>query len=79
MKEGVPLLLIREYSGINRSQRVPDRTKTTHRKPLVKCFLTIDSRCEIPVHSLLLSSLRRPCVLPSGIVQLGGFSTFELM
>ena len=38
--EGVPLLLIPEYSGINKGQRVPDRSKTAHRKPLVKCFLT---------------------------------------
>ena len=39
--KGVPLLLIPEYSGINKGQRVPDRSKTAHRKPLVKCFLTI--------------------------------------
>ena len=39
-REGVPLLLIPEYSGINKGQRVPDRSKTAHRKPLVKCFLT---------------------------------------
>ena len=38
--KGVPLLLIPEYSGINKGQRVPDRSKTAHRKPLVKCFLT---------------------------------------
>ena len=38
--KGVPLLLIPEYSGINEGQRVPDRSKTAHRKPLVKCFLT---------------------------------------
>ena len=36
----VPFLLIPEYSGINKGQRVPDRSKTAHRKPLVKCFLT---------------------------------------
>ena len=36
----MPLLLIPEYSGINKDQRVPDRSKTAHRKPLVKCFLT---------------------------------------
>ena len=40
-RKGVPLLLIPEYSGINKGQRVPDRSKTAHRKPLVKCFLTI--------------------------------------
>ena len=33
-------LLISEYSGINKGQQVPDRSKTAHRKPLVKCFLT---------------------------------------
>ena len=38
--KGLPLLLIPEYSGINKGQRVPDRSKTAHRKPLVKCFLT---------------------------------------
>ena len=41
--KGVPLLLIPEYSGINKGQRVPDRSKTAHRKPLVKCFLTPDA------------------------------------
>ena len=39
--KGEPLLLIPEYSGINKGQRVPDRSKTAHRKPLVKCFLTL--------------------------------------
>ena len=39
--KGVPLLLIPEYSGINKRQRVPDRSKTAPRKPFVKCFLTI--------------------------------------
>ena len=39
--KGVPLLLIPEYLGINKGQRVPDRSKTAHRKPLVKCFLTL--------------------------------------
>ena len=38
--KGVPLLLIPEYSGINKGRRAPDRSKTAHRKPLVKCFLT---------------------------------------
>ena len=38
---GLPLLLIPEYSGINKEQRIPDRSKTAHRKPPVKCFLTI--------------------------------------
>ena len=39
-ERGLPLLLIPEYSGINKAQRIPDRSKTAHRKPLVKCFLT---------------------------------------
>ena len=38
--KGVPLLLIPEYSESNKGQRVPDRSETAHRKPLVKCFLT---------------------------------------
>ena len=37
----LPLLLIPEYSGINKEQRIPDRSKTAHRKPPVKCFLTV--------------------------------------
>ena len=37
---GLPLLLIPEYSGINKEQRIPDRSKTARRKPPVKCFLT---------------------------------------
>ena len=37
---GLPLLLIPEYSGINKEQRIPDRSKTAHTKPPVKCFLT---------------------------------------
>ena len=39
-RKGMPLLLIPKYSGINKGQRVPDRSKTAHIKPLVKCFLT---------------------------------------
>ena len=39
-RKGMPLLLIPEYSAVNKGQRVPDRAKTAHRKPLVKCFLT---------------------------------------
>ena len=38
--KGVPLLLIPEFSGIIKGQRVPDRSETARRKPLVKCFLT---------------------------------------
>jgi len=34
------LHLIPEYSGINKGQRIHDRSKTAHRKPPVKCFLT---------------------------------------
>ena len=41
---GLPLLLIPEYSGINKEQRIPDRSKTAHRKPPVKCFLTSHRR-----------------------------------
>jgi len=37
----LPLLLISEYSGINKEQRIPDRSKRAHRKPPVKCFLTL--------------------------------------
>ena len=33
------LLLIPEYSGVNKGQRIHDRSKTAHRKPPVKCFL----------------------------------------
>jgi len=39
-QRGLPLLLIPEYSGINKERRIPDRSKTAHRKPPVKCFLT---------------------------------------
>ena len=38
--KGLPLLLITEYSGINKDQGIPDRSKTAHRKPPAKCFLT---------------------------------------
>ena len=38
-RRGLPLLLIPVYSGINKEQRIPDRSKTAHRKPPVKCFL----------------------------------------
>jgi len=30
----------RLLSPINKEQRIPDRSKTVHRKPPVKCFLT---------------------------------------
>ena len=35
------LLLIPEYSGIDKGQRIYDRSNTAHRKPPVKYFLTI--------------------------------------
>ena len=41
--KGMPLHLIPEYSGINKGQWVPDRSKTAHRKPGVKCFLTLSN------------------------------------
>ena len=41
-RKGMPLLLIPEYSGINKGQRIPDRSKTAHRKPFVQCFLTAE-------------------------------------
>ena len=34
------VLLIPEYSGINKEQRIHDRSKRAHRKP-VKCLLTL--------------------------------------
>ena len=34
-------LFIPEYSGINNNQRIHDRSKTAHRTPPVKCFLTL--------------------------------------
>ena len=40
-ERGLPLLLIPEYSGINKEQRIPDRPKAADRKPPVKCFLTL--------------------------------------
>ena len=39
-RRGLPLLLIPEYLGINKEKRIPDRSKTAHRKPPVTCFLT---------------------------------------
>ena len=35
------IYIIPEYSGINKGQRIPDRSKTAQRKPPVKCFLTV--------------------------------------
>ena len=51
--KGVPLLLNPEYSGI-KGQRIPDRSKTAHRQPPVKCFLTVGK-----VMSLLFTMLSR--------------------
>ena len=36
----LPLLLIPEYSGINKEQRIHDRSETAHSKPPVKGSLT---------------------------------------
>ena len=48
-RRGLPLLLIPEYSGINKEQRIHDRFKTAHRKPPVKCFLTAEeSEIKLP-------------------------------
>ena len=43
-RRGLPLLLICEYSGIHKEQRIPDRSGTAHKKPPVKCFLTLSLR-----------------------------------
>ena len=40
-RRGLPLFLIPEYSGTNKEQRIPDRSKTAHWKPPVKCFLIL--------------------------------------
>ena len=50
-RRGLPLLLIPEYSGINKEQRIPDRSKTAHRKLPVKCFLTPQLQ-DIPIPDL---------------------------
>ena len=50
--KGVPLFLVPKYSGINKGQRVPDRSKTAHRKHVVKCFLTEQ---EMATHSIVLA------------------------
>ena len=48
-QRGLPLLLIPEYLGINKEQRIHDRSKTAHRKPSVKCFLTISTSSVTPL------------------------------
>ena len=54
-----PLLLIPKYSGINKGQRDPDRSKTPHRKPLVKCFLTSSPVItKFPIYTCRSSFLR---------------------
>ena len=50
-QKAMPLLLIPEYSGINKDQRTPDRSKTAHRKPPIKCFLTLTHNCSY--HSVI--------------------------
>ena len=47
--KGMPLLLIPECSGINKDWRIPDRSKTAHRKPPVKCFPTSSYFCFLTV------------------------------
>ena len=42
----MPLLLIPEYSGINKGQRVPDRSKTAHWKPFVKWLPVVGGELE---------------------------------
>ena len=59
--KGVLLPLIPEYLGINKGQRVPDRSKTAHRKPLVKCFLifldTSETSPDKGIYVLILTSV----------------------
>ena len=40
MKEMPGFLSPWDRLAINKEQRIPDRSKTAHRKPPVKCFLT---------------------------------------
>ena len=56
-RRGLPLLLIPEYSGINKDQRIPDRSKIAHRKPPVKCFLTDNQCLMFSYHQNILSKL----------------------
>ena len=67
----LPLLLIPEYSGINKEQRIPDRAKTAHRKPPVKCFLTASSFSRLGIERKLL--LAMPCLVL--IDSVNGFSS----
>ena len=86
--KGVPLLLIPEYSGINKSQRVPDRSKTAHRKPLVKCFLTNATLSICPtlsstpphVHkSVVYNYISIPALQISLLVPFSRFHVYELI
>ena len=51
--------LIPEYSGINKEQRIPDRSKTAHRKPPVKCFLFYYI-CKKVLDQMSLVSINQP-------------------
>ena len=71
---GLPLLLIPEYSGINKEQRIPDRSKTAHRKPPVKCLLTSCVQLfatpwtialKTPVHGILQARILEQELFPS--------------
>ena len=55
---GLPLLLIPEYSGINKEQRIPDRSKKHTGSLLLNAFLTIVEMSEEA--RLLISALPPP-------------------
>ena len=42
-------------SGINKEQRILDRSKTAHRKPPVKCFLTLSQVSQIEKDKYMIS------------------------
>ena len=52
-RRGLPLLLILEYSGINKEERIRDRSKTAHRKLPVKCFLTVTCTLNLDTYNPL--------------------------
>ena len=52
---GLPTPLNPEYSGIGKGQRIPDRCKTAHRKPPVKCFLTLSQVSQIEKDKYMIS------------------------
>ena len=66
--KGVPLLLIPEYSGINKGQRAPDRSIAANGKPPVKCFLTaiISSECSLFFKKQNITSRAKP--IPISII-----------